>query len=1341
MRTLKALAIVVVLVAALLSARQAWAQTASTAAVVGTITDQSGAAVATCTVQLTNVGTGISQTTVSNDAGQYSFPNVTPGTYSVEVSKQGFRRASVKSLVVDIAKSYLVNVSLELGEVSQSVVVEAGARVELQTTTAQVGNVINQNEIELLPTLQHSATELITLQPAVSPGTGDNTFPTPEPRAAGAMDDQNTYTIDGIDISDNLVGAGTWVPVNIDSVAEFDIGVSNPNATVGRSSGGQVNLLGRHGTNDFHGSVYWYHQNSALNANSWDNNTAGIAQPHMDDNRGGVRFGGPIRRNKTFFFANYELRRFPQTDTITRVVPTDTLKAGTLQFVNAAGVVQKYDLATSTNCSAGACDPRIDPATGHGIGISPAIQAFWNLMPKGNFNSVGDGLNYTGFRGTVSAPEQDDFGVFRLDHTFTDKWRFTGSYTYWRSITVGAAPQVSIANGNLKAVSSSPTRSAMVTGQVTTTISPMISNSFSFGWVRNWVNFPVVTPTASATALAIPGTNTADGYIAINPAEGLLDAPIDNNTTNARFQDYFQKNIQFTDNISWIKGKHTLQFGTDDRILPLKNDRADKVVNGITSLVSVLDTGEGRGTFLSISGANAPSLCPSGTPDPAAFCIQQGDLSRWNQLYAGTLGLIDNTSVLAVRDGSLKPLPFGTPLSNKTTEETYYFYGQDIWRLSNSFTLTYGLSYGWQTPPSDILGRQTIEINNVTGQFLTVPSYIASKESSALQGTIFNPELGYLPVHAAHHPVFSTDWGDIAPRLSVAWNPSFDSGLLGNLFGRKKTVVRGGYSMVYDRESTIETVVIPMLGVGFGQVINSHTPLCGDSGAPGVGCNPGATNNVGASGFRVGVDGSIPVPSVPTISTPVVPSGSKPGDPNDSPFGEVLSFQDDPNMKVGRSHNFALTVQRELPANMLMEVGWVGHWASHLPSSAAITDAPYMFVDKASGQSFAKAFDAVAAQLRAGVTPYLSNGSPNPAFQTQLWFENQLPGYAAANCTAGGTATQCIASGNASAFLNGLTQTLFQGMDLFRYFQGLQPFDNLQTVLSEMRTYVGTSNYNALIATLQKKTSHGLTFQVNYTFSKSLDQGLVNQDNAGYFTNSYNINASYGPSLYDRKHAFTGQYVYQLPAGTGHRVHLNNGFDRALSGWYTSGIFTAYTGLPLVVSESPEVWGVVGFLGSGVGAIPTVNPGSLNASVHSGICSSGAGSTGNGPNCSGNPGAGTGLNIFANPQAAYNSFRAINLSTDGRDGASNPLRGLGMWNFDMALGKSTTIHESVKMDFSAQFLNIFNHVNFQTPGLPASSTGLGLQSAANFGVITNQFVPANRTAGSRWIELGLRISF
>ena len=272
---------------------------------------------------------------------------------------QGFRTAAVSSLVVNVSKSYQINFKLLLGRVSQTVQVQATAAVQLQTTSAQVANAVGGTEMMLPPTLQHDATELVSLQPGVQPGSGG--FPTPDVRSAGAMDDQNTYTLDGVDISDNLVGDSTWLPVPLDSVQEFDIGVADPNSTFGRSSGAQIAMVARHGTNQYHGAIYWYHQNDELNANPWENNRAGIKRTELKDNRGGFRLGGPIWKSKTFFFVNYELRRFPQSQNINRIVPSDALRNGTLQFADGTGHVIQYPLATSMLCGTAGnqpCDPR-----------------------------------------------------------------------------------------------------------------------------------------------------------------------------------------------------------------------------------------------------------------------------------------------------------------------------------------------------------------------------------------------------------------------------------------------------------------------------------------------------------------------------------------------------------------------------------------------------------------------------------------------------------------------------------------------------------------------------------------------------------------------------------------------------------------------------------------------------------------------------------------------------------------------------------------------------------------------------------------------------------------------
>jgi hypothetical protein len=1280
---------------------RAGAQTANTATVLGTVTDPSGAVIGGATVTLTNTGTGISQTTAANSAGQYTFPSVRPGTYSVKVTMTGFQTATVPSLVVNVSKSYQVNFKMVLGQVSKTVIVQATAAVQLQTTSAQVGNVVGGNEMMRLPTLQHNAAELVSLQPAVTPGSGG--FPTPDVRAAGAMDDQNTYTLDGIDISDNLVGNGTWLPVPLDSVQEFDIGVADPNSTFGRSSGAQIAMVARHGTNQYHGAVYWYHQNDELNANPWENNRAGIKRTELKDNRGGFRLGGPIWKGKTFFFVNYELRRFPQSQNINRIVPSDALRNGILQFADGTGHVIQYPLATSMLCGTAGnqpCDPR-------GIGISPSVQAFWNLMPKGNDTTLGDGLNYVGYRGVVSTPIQDDYGVLRLDHAFNEKWHFSGSYTFYRDLTNGT--QVSLLNKTVTSVNPEPNRTTMITTQLSTQIRPNLINTFSFGWIRNWNGNNRLSPTASASLLKIPGTSTPDGPIAINPAENLLGAPIDNTSSNARFQDYFQKNVQFNDSVDWIKGNHTFQFGGTILKLPLLTDRADKVVNGITSLVAVLNADAGATFLTSLPNTDRPPTCSGSL---TSNCLQSASATTWDELYAGTLGLLDNISVLSVRDGNLKPLPFGTPLSNNTVQYATFFYGQDTYRVTNALTMTYGLSYGWQTPPSDTLGRQTVLINNTTNQSIIAPQYMGDKMASALAGQVYNPQLAYDPVKSAGRPVFNTDRSNVAPRISLAWNPSFSGGVLGKFFGDRKTVLRGGYSMIYARSSTIESVVIPMLGVGFGQTISVGVPNCNVTDGTSSSCNAGSTDPA-ASLFRVGVDGTIPTPTVPTINSPVVPS---------TPFGELLSFQDDPNMKVGRSENFDFTVQRELPGGMLLEVGWIGNWASRLPTSLNLANNPYFFVDKASGQSFAKAFDTVATELR--------NGQP---VTPQAWFEDQLPGLNTMTgsfaCKGETSVTACLSNKFGPDFVQGLVSSLFEQMDLSRALRlNLPAYDNLQSLLNEVRTYIGTSNYNGMIVTLHKQTSHGLMFDLNYTLSRALDDGLINQNNAGFYSNGFTPNVSWGPTIYDRTHVFSGAYVYNLPAGHGHFLHFNNSaLDKFLSGWYTSGVFSAASGLPITVTESGQVWGNGLLINGNVGEIPTgsLPSGGVNSNV----------TYANGVSSAGDPtNKGTGLNLFSNPSQVLASFRPVFISSDLADGRANPIRGLGYWNLDASLGKTTTIHENLRFDFSAQFLNVFNHVNFNNPSL--SST-----SPSTFGVLTSEMVPANRTAGSRWIELGMRIEF
>jgi hypothetical protein len=1281
-----------------LAAAAAFAQTTNSGKVVGTVLDSSGAVVPKAQVELLNIGTNALLTAVSNDNGGFDFPVVPPGNYRITVKMTGFKTATVNDIVVDVAKAYSYPVKLDVGTDTEVVEVNATAAAQLQTQDSQIGNVVSTDSILQLPTLQHNAVELMNLQPGTVAGGANLTM-----RVSGAIDDQNTVTLDGIDITSNLVASNTSVPAPDDSVEEFQVAVSNGNATLMRGSGGQVTLVGRHGTNQLHGALYEYLQNNDLNANTWDNNHAGLAKAIIHDNRFGGRLGGPIQKNKTFFFVNYEGRRFSSIAQVTRTVPTQTLRQGILEFPLSNGSVEQINLKNAQICGpngTSACDPR-------GLGLNPTVAQEMADMPLPNL-AGGDGYNTGSYFANLPTPIQTNYGVIRLDHVFNEKLTLNTSLTYWYSNQV-ASGDISILNGNAASAETMPQRTLVPSAQLTWQISPTLLNITRAGWVRDTAQTNATSPAKAAGILNLPGSQTGDGPVALTLGGGVssfLDDPIDMDTQRARFQGQWQQDRQLGDDMTKVLGNHQIQYGLQLNQLPFTHARADKVLGSITSLVADLD----QGAYLTIPSTDMPLTCSGSVTNN---CLPSSQLTNYAKYYAATLGLVDNVGVLEVRNAQLQPQPLGTFLRDDTNQWATYFYLQDSWRIKPTLTLYYGLNYGWQTSPTEANNLQTIMTIASSGQEVT-ESFLQQKEQMALQGQIYNPTFGFVPVGDAHKPVFNVDWGDIAPRASLAWNPSAKSGFLGSFLGDRKSVIRGGFAMVYDRGNTVQSVEIPMLGVGFDENIVIGAPLCNATGAGGAGCNASAgAANPGLSSFRVGTDGTLPLPTPTAATVPVVPL----------PGQETLSFQVDPNMKVGRSYNFDFSFQRELPGGMILDVAYIGRMGRDLPQAVNVNSAPYMFVDSASHQSFAQAYDAVANALRAGQTA--------PA---EPWFENQFPGLAQAQGTA--SATAYIVNANKSNFVSGNVGSLFLNLDAYRTKLGLQPYDSDQAQVEFIRTYIGYSNYNAGVITLNKRMSHGLTLTFNYTYSKALDDGLSNQNNAGFYSNSFDPSVQYGPSSYDRRDVINAIYQYQLPAGQGHRFHGNGVINQFIGGWYTSGIFSAWTGLPVKVLEGSQVWGggttVIGASEYMVptGSLPATgfnqnvsNTTTCSNSLFNGVVGSSIGGR-----------TGTGMDIFSNPGAAYCDFNYVQLSTNGRTGSANPMYGLPFWNFDMRFGKTWKIQERYALSFSSDFFNIFNHENFTTPSPTFSTPG-------TFGEITSSYTPPNRTNSARWIEMGLRLDF
>src|SRR5215813_5427503 len=382
------------------------AQSTSTGTVTGVVTDQQGAVVPGAEVTLTDTATNAVRKTTSNDAGRYTFVNVAPGIYDIAVSRTGFQRAVIAGQKVTVGLELTADIALQAGSVSETVLVTASTGAQLQTTNAAVGTVITGKQLDLLTNLGRDANALFVLQPAVAP-TGE---------VAGAVRDQNTYQLDGGNNSDDMAGTtntytqaagfigsaatgGTpsgVMPTPAESIEEFKVAITNQTGDFNGSAGGQVQLVTKRGANQFHGSVYEHYLGSNFQANTWSNNRTHTPLPSSHQNRFGASLGGVLLPDmlggKTYFFANYEARRFPQSTNITRTVPTALLRAGVIQVLDSTG---KNYIAYNLNptpvtvngvtyqpatCGATnvACDPR-------GIGLNPIVSQIWSkYMPLPN---------------------------------------------------------------------------------------------------------------------------------------------------------------------------------------------------------------------------------------------------------------------------------------------------------------------------------------------------------------------------------------------------------------------------------------------------------------------------------------------------------------------------------------------------------------------------------------------------------------------------------------------------------------------------------------------------------------------------------------------------------------------------------------------------------------------------------------------------------------------------------------------------------------------------------------------------------------------------------------------
>jgi hypothetical protein len=1284
-----------------------YSQSSTSGAVLGTVKDASNAVVKGATVTLTDPSTNTSQTATTDSGGRYVFPVVNPGEFVLKVEAKGFRTNLTNKLVVEVNKSANADVKLEVGTSSEVVEVTASTMTELQTQDASVGEVLSGTELNRMPVLGRSAAQLIFLQPGVAPdmGSGDTTGG----QIAGSRSEQITFTIDGGDATSDLEGSNNYaspdresssispvVPIPQDAVEEFRVTTNNSNSLSGSSSGGQVAVLTKSGTNSIHGSLYEYHSDNGLNANGWTNDFTGTPKPPAVDNRFGVSLGGPIIKDKLFYYAFYEGRRFHDQTGIDRIVPTSTLRDGIIQYVNSSGatISDNFNPANDGGVLASNCGttstgtPENLPCDPRGLGISPVVMSQLALLPIGNNPAEGDGINTIGYDKPVPTPISTNVSKLKLNYNFNSKWTALATWQY-SSTSRTSTEQISLLGSAPAAVSGDPYFANFFTLQLQGQISPTFLSVTHGSFLKNWWGWKRLSPVplVNGTDYAMQISGEDQGEEGDFGGTGKLFAdPININTQQARARVWDGHDWFIAQDFTKIRGSHEFQMGGSGRVWHDFHKRTDQVLGGLTTgpISYVGSSNLAQDSFAGVGPDNQPSDLPG------------SDSGFWNGYYASILGIVDHSAQVETRNGNFIANPLGTPTLAHVTIPAFAAYFQDVWKARRNLTITAGINWGVNLAPGEASGLESTVVYADSNTPVNMQQFIKARGAALEGGGNYNPLLGVSPVDSLAPPFNGKmrlgSWKNIGPRISAAWsvNPT--------------VVVRGGYSLIFDRTSAVTSVLSGLLAGGLADVDTCGGPTFNGSGV--ASCSGSLTTP--ATAFRIGPtaggwDGaSVPVPPPVNNPIPLVPAFSS----------LSRSFGADSFLTPGYAHAIDFTVQKALRSNYFLEVGYIGRFSRNLSADQQINAPDYRQKDAKSGQTYAQAFDAVNSAFLAGTTPI-----PQP------FFENLGN---AANCNAalgalGAPGTGCTAAMLAQmpyvgpgdlGFLDYLSNGGLIGESLFT-----TPSSNNQIFENAQVTDGGFSNYNAAIVTLRKSMSHGLQFQFNYTWSHAIGSQGTNQQYIYSSESPYNQGLDKSSEGFDHRQTITAFSYYELPFGKGKTFSTNNGvLDRIVGGWNVSGIFNFFTGSPTCTFDD------AGNYGSFFEEYCMLAPGGLPGfSRHNNTPGSDSiGTDGN-------------INAFANPAAVYNSLQYPQLSVNTRI-PHDQLYTFPYWNLDLSVGKKIPVTERIGLVLSGDAFNVFNHVVLNNPSLDYLNPGA-------FGVLNSQFAPGISPTGARILQLGLRVEF
>jgi hypothetical protein len=961
---------------------------------------------------------------------------------------------------------------------------------------------------------------LLSLEPGVlflpPPGNDPGIQDSRSGAVNGGRSDQGNITLDGVDDNDQVRGLA-FFPVlreTQDSLEEFRTTTGNANADAGRSSGAQVSLLTKSGTNHFHGSAYEYFRPSNTVSNDFFNKNSQLQEaaanpgegygnrpPKLIRNIFGADLGGPIFKDKLFFFGNFEGQRQAESQVVSQTTPFAKYQQGYLQYQDASGnnaILSPTQVAALDATICQVCNTTAYPP---GPGPDPNALTYFQSMPAANGAASGDGLNEGSYTFASPNPLRHNTTIVKFDYVPNAKHRLFARGNLQDDYVGGTEqfpgqPPSTVTQDNSK---------GMTFGE-TWTISPTMVNDIRYAYIRQ--------------GYASSGVGTGDyvtfRFLSTQTAETrttAVNVPVNN----------------IVDNFNFTKGKHNLEVGANWRLVHQNRDS----------------------NSLSFNSATSNPYWLGGNPPNPADPVNQGFGNSYVIAYANLVGTIPqvtdvaNYKVTSPTTGTL--LADGSPIQRHFSANEYEAYVQDQWRATPKLTITVGLRYTLLQTPYETKGQEVTPTINTHDWF-------TKRESSALQGVVYEPDLQFAPAGKYYHKpgLYPENKHDFAPRLAIAYAPN------------SKTSIRAGAGIYYDH---------------YGEGLINTFDQNGEFGLSSAVSNPAGTYSYGTAP-RFTSPKTIPFVANTAASTQTFPYTA----PQDN---FAITWGLDDKLKTPYTEAFDLSFQRELPGGFTLETAYVGRMGRHLLQEQDLAE-PVDYTDPAGGGDYYTAGSQLSKEVDIHGDAYTMCGTAvGPTVAAIPYFEHVF-NYMQNLEFPGESATNAIYNCEWAPYRANLgATTALADIDFFSCVYGGYPcpagqapkFWQDQFASLYALTTIGMSYYNAAQVTLRHASRHGFQADINYTYSHSIDMGSdaereseFSNGVAGAFSlilNTWKPYLNKASSDFDTRHIITVDSVYELPLGKG-KAFLNTDsrlVNALIGGWRLSDIFRASSGLPFSFNE------------------------------------------------------------------------------------------------------------------------------------------------------------------------------